>query len=221
MLKEGGAWFLAGSAIKRAEPITLKVLLAHAASIPGGGVCRLFFTEDECRYTEFHIVDQYGAAALQKISAVAPKEKVESALLSLSLKKIAERPFQYIFYMCIEAAKMPFWESTQMGFVIYPPWLENFFGRKSIRFSIRFIPAALTYLAVFSLTVRIFKRRHTIFNSGTKEEESIICFFMLLVIFIFTSLHSPFAVLARYNLPIAPLYIACIAYFLHNKIYLK
>jgi len=208
---------LFGCVARRAEKLTSKKLLVNLASIPGGGVCRSFFSDKECRYGEYHRVDYHSRETLSRLLENTPKEEVKSKTISLTFKKAMQNPFQQILLISFEALKMPFWESTQIGYVFYPSWLENLFNFRLFKNGLRFIMAILTYCSIISLAIGIFKKRNVLIIPGSSEAEIVITIlFILLIIVSYAGLYSMFLIITRYILPMAPLSIICIAYFLHN-----
>jgi len=211
---------LMSNAIKRTKPLTARILLSHIASIPGQGVCRLFFTEEECRYAAFHGADYIFATLPSDTFKDVPGDDIRSKYLFLALRTIRRDPFKYILFTGIEAARMPFWESTALGFVTYPAWLAKLFRTKLFKDGLRFIVSLLTYLSLFYTMITVAKNRRVIFNTWLDERENlIICVLILTFIFGYTGLYSMFSILARFCLPIAPLYLICISYFTDNLIY--
>jgi len=211
---------LFGNAAKRVDPpLTSRLVAAHVASIPGKGVCRLFFSEKECRYCEFLAADDYVEGSLAELLENTPEDKIKSKTLSLTFKKIRKKPLQYVLFTGIEALRMAFWESTQVGFVDYPPWLEKLFSFKLFKNGLRLLMGIVTFLALFYMTTVIYKNRMKLFNPYLVENEGLmVCFFAFLIIFSYTGLYAFFSILIRYGLVIAPLYLICIAYFINNKV---
>jgi len=209
---------LFGCVARRAEKLSSKKFLVNLASIPGGGVCRLFFSDKECEDCEYHRVDYHSRETLPRLLENTPKEEIKSKILYLTVNKAMENPFQQILLMGFEALKMPFWESTQIGYVIYPAWLQNLFNLRLFKNGLRLIAAALTYCAMISFVIGIFRKRYSLFVSSPDSQIAITCFFILLIMATYSIFYSIFIVITRYSLPIAPLYIISIAYFLDNKL---
>lgn len=207
---------LFGNAAKRVDPaLTPRLVAAHLASIPGGGVCRLFFSEDECIYCEFYLADDHqGLPSKKDIS----RDKRRAKILSLTVRKISKKPLQYFLFMGIEALRMPFWESTQMGFVSYPPWLEKLFHFGLFKNSLRLVTSLFTFLGLFYLIRVVFKHIKKLFDlSGDEDPRLIVCFFALLIILSYTGLYALFSIVTRYSLVIASLYLIGIACFTDRK----
>jgi len=210
---------LFGCVARRADKLTFKKLLINLASVPGGGACRLFFTDAECRTCEYHRADYHARQTLSRLLENTPQSEVKAKTLALTFKQARETPFQQILLIGFEALKMPFWESTQIGYVTYPAWLANLFNFRLFKDGLRLIVAILTYCSIISLAVGIFKKRNVLVASNSREDEiAIASLFILLIIASYASLYSIFLVITRYILPIAPLFIIIIAYFFDNKV---
>lgn len=214
---------LFGTAAKRVNKLTPELLMAHLASVPGAGVCRSFFSEETCQYCEFFGMDLYRSTELEALlSEGEGTSKGERArkTISLAFEKIAGNPAQYLFLTAVESLKMAFWESTQIGFVAYPKPLEKLFDFVLFKNGIRFLMSILTYFSLFYLLWHIFYHRSKL--RDFKEEESAgiqTGFFALLIIVSFTGLYAIFSILTRFALPIASLYIFCIALAAQNLIF--
>ncbi|MBU1112921.1 MAG: hypothetical protein KKH93_03465 [Candidatus Omnitrophica bacterium] len=208
---------LFGNAAKRVNPaLSPRLVAAHLASIPGGGVCRWFFSEDECRYCEFYLADDHPELPSKKdISG----DKRRAKILSLTIGKIGQKPMQYFLFMGIEALRMPFWESTQIGYVNYPSWLKRLFELSLFKNGLRTLTSLFTFLGLFYLIGLIFKHKKKLFDlSGDGNPRLIICFFTLLIIFSYTGLYAFFSIVTRYSLVIVSLYLTGIAYFINQKL---
>jgi len=209
---------LFGNAAKRTNPLTSRILLAHLASIPGRGACSLFFSEEECRSCEFLAADDYIEGSLTELLENTPEDEIKSKTLSLTFERVLKNLPQYFMFAAIESLRMPFWESTQIGFVGYPYWLEKVFSFKVLKDGLRLLTGIITFLALFYTIALIYKNRIKLFRPYLIENEDLmICFFVSLIILSYTGLHSLFSVLTRYALIIAPLYLILIAYFVYSK----
>jgi len=209
---------LFGNAVKRTNPLSMRMLSAHAASIPGAGACRLFFTEEECSYCEFQKADYYRSTLLGEVKQATPPEKITSETISLAANRISERPGQYVFLMFMESLRMPFWESTQLGNVVYPTWLQKFYDFAFFKNLIRLLMSALTYISFVYLLSYLIRNRGRLTDFKSADSERIqICFFILFLVFVYTALHSLFSIVTRYALPISFLYLLGIAFFFEQR----
>lgn len=203
-----------GSALKRSNPLTPRMILAHISSIPGNKVCQKFFTEEECRY-----VDWYGSDTRTEVLGLVndvPTEKRSSKAFRLAIDKALERPFQYAFFTFVEGAKMPFWESTKIGFVNYPPVLMAIFDNVLFKNGLRLFVAVLTVCSLFFLVFSLYRDRHLLFEHSIEVESIQIRLFSFIVISVFIGLYAVCYVLTRYALPIGSLYLISIAYCIQS-----
>lgn len=112
---------------------------------------------------------------------------------------------------------MFFWESTNIGFVAYPDGLAGLYDSAALNWGLSFGMALLTAAAVIFAFRYTWRKRREIFGTERDPEEpAIILFCVILVLTPFIGLHSFFLVLKRYVLPLAPLYLALIAFFLQT-----
>lgn len=223
-------WFFYANAIKRTEtdPIHLEncakvwdgkvwsrtSLLAHLAYIPGERVCARFFTPQECKCCSFETQDNIGGMELPRRLNVEkiPEDQKKKKTYEWAIESIKKHPERYFVFMLIEASKMFFWETTKLGHVTYPPWLEKLFNFPVFKDGIRFVTAVASIFSFFFVSVYLFRKRRRLFEDQTEEKEAWITgFFVILFISGFTFLYSLVTVLARYTLPIVPLFIIVIA----------
>jgi len=210
---------LFGNAYKRANPLTGKIVAAHLASIPGAGVCKMFFSEKECRYCEFHAADSYLGPVLNAVLNNVEEENKKKRIIEVTLEKMKQHPFQYLFFMAVESCRMPFWESTQVGFVDYPKWLKQLYSNKGVRYGLRLVVSLMTVLSLVFFIWEIVWNRKLLLNFSQEGRRMHIGFFSILIIGIFTLLYSLFSVVTRYAFPIVPLYLLIIAFSVQKKIF--
>jgi len=209
---------LFGEAVQRTDPLTVKGLLSHLTYIPGRGVCRLFFSEEDCEACGWLGGWHRQTSLLPGLLEGVPESKVKQKTLSLTFQRISKNPLQYGLFTTIEALRMPFWESTKVGFVQYPLWIAKIFSSKWFRYPLRLIISILTYISLVGLMIFLFRNRNEFFHPD-KEERFMICLAIFLLIFSYTGLYSLFSIVIRYSLPIASLYLMCIGLFIDRKIY--
>ncbi|MBI4244627.1 MAG: hypothetical protein HY606_11105 [Planctomycetes bacterium] len=205
-------WMLYVNAAKRVQPLTKKVLLAHIASIPGDGFCRMFFSEDECKYCEFQSTDKFSGEFGGILHGI-PAHEVKKESFRIIFEKVLSNPFQYLLFMMIESAQMFFWESTQIGYVIYPSHLQWLFDLVPFKNSLRLVMSLLSIASYFFIFVYIFKRKEFLFRqeSHAMHFRIVFSFFSVMLITVFVLLYSLFTNLTRYAFPIVPLYLVNIA----------
>lgn len=223
-LTNRGAWALYGNTTRRMEPFTTKKLFAALAYAPGEGVCKKIFDAESCKYWSFEKSDEFGYGKLHELKNQGiPNEQIDKILIALSLKKVLHNPIQYGLFAGLEGLKMIFWESTKIGFVDYPCWLTTLFNFTLFKDGIRFAMSLLTLAALLYLLKFVWSNRRYISADKKQPDEQTIllsCVFVLITSYII--LHSFFFILTRYILPITPLYLITITFFLqriisHNK----
>ena len=201
VLSKNHLFIFLASAYKRSQPISPRIIASNIASIPGTGVCRLFFSQQECEYADWYGMLRFSPEVSQKLGAI-PKDRQESEVIRLVAGKVIDHPFQYIFFSIVEALKMPFWESTQNGYVNYPEFLTKFYNHPFVRFGSRLFAGLMTIAAFIFVTFDLWRMRRQHFNP---------LFFVWLMIAAYIFCYSSCCVLTRYTLPIASMYIVCIS----------
>ena len=207
-------FLLFGTAYKRVQPLSRDVWLAHFASIPGNSFCESIVNKEACLYPQFYGGDALWPLVLPPLLEGIPEQKIPSKTVELSITEIKKNPVQYFFLTGLESLKMGFWESTQIGFVNYPELLAQLFSNKLFKNGIRLILSLLTYAGLFLILLEIFKSRRKLTEFNSVPNTTQILFLIFCTIVSFTGLYSVFAILSRFALPIAPLYVICMAYFL-------
>ena len=211
-------YLLFGTAYKRVQPLSRDVWLAHFASIPGNNFCESVVNKEACLYPQFFGGDALWPKILPALLADTPEEKVPVKTVQLSFEEIKKNPIQYFFLTFLESLKMGFWESTQIGYVNYPKHLDQLFLNKLFKNGLRLTSALLTYAGLFLMLLEIFGSRRKLIDFNSAVHSTHILFLIFCMIVSFTGLYSIFAILSRFALPIAPLDIISIAYFLDRTI---
>lgn len=214
VITDRGAWALYGNTDRRMAPLTWKRFFVALTYVPGEGVCRRLFPQEECSFWSFRESDTRGFDKSNEfLQKGIDKDQMNKEMISLSLQKIGQNPAQYLLFMGLEGLKMFFWESTQIGFVAYPDWLQRLFEFDFFKDGLRLAIFLLTFASVTYSIVYISKNRRVLADVQFQNQQSIgVLFFVLLMIFVYTGLHSFFFTLTRYSLPIAPLYLVTIAF---------
>lgn len=202
---------LYGNAAKRAMPLTARQYLAHVAAIPGGTVCQLLFTEEECAFCEFGIADELWLTELPRRLAGVPPGQQRAATLRLVREKVLQAPVAYTFLGITQVLRMPFWESTQLGYVTYPRWLARLYAAPVARYGVRLALGLLTLAALLRAAARLARSRWRDESPRELPSTAAARGAVLLVAVAFMTLYLPFSTLTRYALPIAPLYLLLIA----------
>lgn len=209
-----------GSAYKRSQPVTFRIVASHIALIPGMGICRMFFSQQECDYAAWHGTDYWTAEAKKGMSAI-PADRLEQEDIRLALDKIIDHPFQYLFFSFAEALKMPFWESTQIGYVGYPEFLTKVYNHPFVRFGLRLFFGLITIAAFVFVTFNLWRVKRQCFTIEDDQQNTIMLFFVWLMITTHTFLYALCSILTRYALPIVSMYIVCISITINAIIHRK
>ncbi len=190
------SWALFGSTKRRTEPMTLRSWGAGVLFMGGRGVCERFFTPDECVYWSFETSDALSGVEIERLSGLnLPPREVAWSFLSGSLGMVLRAPFQYVFFSVVEGMKMFFWETTQLGFVEYPPVLKALFSSGLFGDGLR------AFIFIVSLAGFIFFVLRLARGRGVPDAALISFIFFISV----AVAYVPFLILTRYALPTAPL----------------
>ena len=207
---------LLASAYKRAQPISLSIVGAHLAMIPGTGICPKFFSQEECDYADWYGTEHFRSTVVVPRMAMIPRDQQSREVFRLTLDKTMEHPVQYFFFFIVEALKMPFWESTKIGFVGYPARWTVAYDSPLLRFGLRLFLACLTMAGFIFVSFHLWSSRHRVLGSPLGQQQRALLFFIWLMIAGYTLVYALCYVITRYALPIAALYIACIAFMMHT-----
>ena len=201
-----GSWALYGNTARRMEPLTLKRFAEALAYAPGEGVCHGLFGAQECDFWSFKKSDEFGFSKLNELGQEhLSADEINTAFLGLSTRLALQNPLQYSLLTTVEGLKMFFWESTQIGFVEYPHWLQKIYNTKLINNGLRFITSLITISAFISLLL------------GTlRTKNSPLCLLISILISLYFLFFSFFFILTRYALPIAPLYLIIIGVWINK-----
>jgi len=220
MLTDRGPYILYGNIAKRAEPLTLQRFLSSLAVIPGDGVCYKLLNRDDCAFWSGYTAEKYGRPKLKELeSQSVPNSEIDSVMVNLAKEKMLERPFQQTFLLFIESFKMLFWESTNLGYVSYPPWLQKIYDFTIFKNGLRLLLFLITSTSmVYTLCYTTRSRNHLFFYQNAQNGEVCIFFFILVLITSYTGLYSLFMIATRYATPIAPLYLIMIGFTIQKMI---
>lgn len=214
-IADRGPWIVYGKTAKRAEKINAKGLLAGISYGAGEGVCKKIFGEAECFEWSPAAVDRLGLSKMEELKKQGLSgRETDKILLEQALTKIKERPFQYILLMGVESLKMFFWESTKIGYVKYPPWLERAYEMGPMKDGLRFLLSFLTAFSFFYTCLALARKK--ILSSVQAEASRPILFFILVFLIIYSVMYSFFFIVPRHAFAIVPLYLTLIAFFTQN-----
>ena len=202
--------------IERTKKLTTERFLIALTSVPGENVCKSIYGEKKCNdwLLNFHGHD------IEKIQelfrAGVPTDQIITKVIKSAIEVILANPLQYLLFASLEGIKMFFWESTKIGFVLYPNWLIKVYDFGLFKNGLRLSMFILTVLSLFSLINYFWKNKRELFKAGAQSEAVQTIFFMLVMIFPFIAMYTCVIVLTRYSFPIVPLYLAGIAFCVHQ-----
>jgi len=218
-----GAWYLyGGTAVRTNEKLTPKAFLTALATVPGEKVCRSLFKSEECDYFSPYSADGLGSKKNGELIRQGLKStELDSTLIKLSTQQIFKRPFQYTILYLMETLRMFFWESTQIGFVVYPDILTKIFAFTPFKNGIRLLVSLISIVSFIYVTGYIIKRRSALLpiNPNNNAEAVLLGFFMLIICLGFIGIYALFITVPRYSLPIAPIFILCSAIMFQRWFY--
>jgi len=222
-----GAWALYGNTVRRMQPLDRKKVIAAFAFTAGEGVCRRFCQPAECAFWSSSTSDSFGFSKLQELSHNdIPKDNIDSTLIRLSKNLILQNPLQYLGITLIMSFPLFFWESTKIGFVDYPLWLNNLYDWGIFKDGLRLFIFLMTFISFIYLIRFVWQNRSKVIlkknspaDSSLEDNHDIVtAFFILNLLLAYIALHSFFYILTRYALPVAPLYLSAIVFFLTRMI---
>ena len=214
-LTNRGAWALYGYAARRVEPLTRERLLTALAYVPGEGACSMLFGNEKCYFWSIFSSDTFGMGKLQEITNLGFQgEALDKEMLRLAFQKVQSNPIQYLFFTALEGFKIFFWESTKLGFVIYPTWLTTLYDQILFKNALRLFMAGFS-LAGICYLIRMMWRNYRP-DSKMDDGQFIMLFFLLSLIVFYTAVYSLFLLGARYSVPMAPLFLCGIAYLVQR-----
>jgi len=207
-LTNRGAWILYGAFAHRAQELDKEKWLAAIASIPDIHYCNKILGQDKCAYWGFKPLHTLAENKVIEVTqAVGPTHK-DKELTRQALAQFLTQPLQCCVLMGIDILKLFFWESTRVGFVVYPDWLDTIYD---------FFPLKIVWewsIGLLSLCGYFWLWRLCLGKSGNKPDHDTLTIFSLLLFFI--TVHNGFygfvsAVEKRHALPLASLQLATIA----------
>jgi hypothetical protein len=151
-----------------------------------------------------------------KVTATTAPEDVDKIILSNAKRKIIEHPIQFVFLSSFDWIKMFFWESTKIGFVEYPSWMEKIYNQTLFKDSLRLFISLLSLGAFFGL-LKLIRNPCKLFNiKNIPSQELWLRFTIGIIVLFYTGFHALFNTVPRWALPIAPLYLVIIGYVLQQ-----
>jgi len=205
-------------AFRRTSRLTKELLGIAISSVPGEKVCRSFYGK-ACNEWLLGTI----ALGLNKrnelIGKNVPEEEIDREMILSSMKLVLLHPLQYSFFTFLEGVKMVFWESTKIGFVSYPDWMTKIHDNIIIKSTLRLLIGLITFFAMLYLSWYLLRSPRVVFvQTGASGERPQCLLFLFFFVMLFAGLYALFPVLVRYSLPIAPLFIAVIAFVANERI---
>ncbi len=213
-LTDRGAWALYGNTARRQEPLSAKRFLAGIAyNVLEYSGCESIFGKEACLFWDIPTSDRLAAEKNYEVIRDFPPEQRDPQLLKLSVNKVLNNPLQYIVLTSFDWIHMFFWESTTIGFVAYPDWLDKIFDFVYFQKGLRLLIGILSLSATLCVAWQVWCEREKLFNIKKNEICTVpVMFFAVYLIILHVTLYSLFATVPRFALPIAPLYLLLIAY---------
>lgn len=204
-----GSESLYANAKGRTQPLTTNNILTFLAFVPGERVCAKIFSAEECSFWGDENIHVLGPNKTKELQAQGvANDKIDALLREAAVKSVLSHPLQYAFLTAAEGLKMVFWESTRIGFVHYPHWLETLFEWELLRNGLRLLIFFVTLATLAFSVYYVLRYRNDL--SGPSVQKSMVYsvyLFCLVIILANIVLHAPFLIATRYALPIAPLYL--------------
>ncbi|MDO8579856.1 MAG: hypothetical protein Q7S13_00055, partial [Candidatus Omnitrophota bacterium] len=175
--------------------------------------------EESFRMWYFYQYD-YGPAKYSELLANGtPLKDIDQELYRLGIKNILSNPFQYTWMTMAEGMKMLFWESTRIGFVTYPLWLQNILYCTLFKNTVRLLMFLFTAFGLAFSIVYAWRHKAMFYLPSQRDNPNMMSILIPAFVIIFANilLHSPFIIETRYALPLAPLYLVLIG-FSFNKL---
>ena len=223
VLSKGIAPFY-GGAFARSQELSTEQLLSFFAYVAGENVVKKFFGEKAFQFW-WDEQYQYGVDLEMELEAqkLSPKE-IRQVFYKRIIESIMHNPFQYVLLTAAEGMKMLFWESTRIGFVVYPPWLDKIFNLIFLKNALRLLIFLMTFFALVWSIVDLYRNATNIYfdrHQTTNNTRYVILLFCLSVIIFNIVVYAPFIIVTRYALPLAPVYLILIAFCLQKFIFEK
>ncbi len=217
-----GPWAIYGNAERRTQKLKVKDYLAALTYVAGENVCKNIFGDSAWVFWSFRSSDDFGQAKRDElINSGTPRSEIDSKLISLTARKIFEHPGQYGILMAIESLKMFFWESTKIGYVEYPLWMQHLFDTTIFKNGLRLLVFLGSFLSCCCLIQYIASNRSGLFEKETSDGTLNLFFLIFILLLSYIGIHSFFFILPRYALPIAPLFLVVIAFSIQKTCKIK
>ncbi len=215
-LTDRSSYVLYNSASLRTEELSLKKFFSALAYIPGENYCTIFFDEETCAFWRTKNLESFSHSPEAKNiqEKILPQEQ-NNAFTIVTKKKIRQHPVRFSLLMSVDAIKLFFWESTKIGFVIYPKGLEKLFSNPILKDGLRLVISLCSLFSFCYLSLFTLRNRKCL----SSDDFTVACLFTLLIIIPHIGIYALCAAsISRHALPLAPLYLLCIIYTLNCKL---
>jgi len=207
VLTDRAAWAFYGTAARREVVLTPESFGAAVTyKLFEEQGCKLFYNPEACRAWDITTADKFSAEKNYEVMARFPPQEQNKELLKSAFVKIMENPWQYAALMSLDWLRLFFWESTHIGFVAYPDWLDAIFDHAVFANGLRLV-VGLISLASFIFCLIFLARNYKQYDQPLNT----LIFFSVYVIFWHFILYSFFFTLPRFALPVAPLFLLIVA----------
>lgn len=213
-------WLILGNTERRTEKFDSKRFLTAMAYVPGEGVCHRFFKVEDCYVWGINYADLRGFKLRKALSQENNDNwiKFNKEMTWYVRGRILDRPFTYMIFYALESFKIPFWESTHIGGVKYPSWLERLYDKHIFKNGLRLIVAVSTFLSFVYSLFFLWRKRENVFSSDP-DVSTVVIFCVVSLILVFTAFHALIQIIPRYVFSIVPLFIALIGLMLDRLLY--
>ena len=199
-----------GNASRRTEPLSIEKVKLALVSVPGQGVCRKFFTDQACESWFFAQSDSIGDQHFSELARSGePISKIGHRAVKDAIGLVQEHPFRYALFYGIDLLNNFFWESTNIGFVTYPLWLQKIYQMEFFKDGLRLL---LSFLTALALVYNFF----LLWGNAIDRNQRLVLAWSLWMIFIWATLLSFISILTRYIFPIVPLFLLQIGFAWHH-----
>ena len=212
-LTDRGPEALYGNTARRMQPISKERIQTALAYMAGPDVCSKLYGE-RCLPWAFLASDILGNDKIKSLrSQGLTRPQINDLCIKESMTSVLENPIQYFLLSLIESFKILFWEVPEISYVVYPDAIDKIYNGLWLRYPLRFAMALVSGWVVLLGVAQAWTNRKRFFDPDQDfDERTSLHFFLLLIIIVFTGLHSIFLILPRYALPVAPLFLALIAW---------
>lgn len=203
--------------MRRTPPLSKNLLPIAFFSIPGENVCKSVYGEacKEWWYDNYSLAEKM-TKQIRKWGVV-PEGSIPRVLFDLALEQILRHPLQYGLFASFEALKLLFWESTNIGYVFYPRPVRLLYDLTLVGKGLRLLMFLITFFSLTHVSFYLFRQRSLLCRRSSNESERVQrLFFLWYFAVLFVGLYTSILTIARYALPIVPLYIAIIAFSLNQ-----